>query len=220
MISPEAQAVMGAIAAEVKTKTGAEISVVTVRTTHGIDIEEYATALFTAWGIGQKDADNGLLVLVALDDKELWIKPGYGLEGAIPDAIAHEIYRDVLRPGFRAGQYDQALVTTVKMLAERIVAESGQTLAFADSVPDAYVLGRDTQARYRHTPLSPFLLLLFLFFPVLFLILRLASRGRRYDGRYGGFWLGGLGRGSGGFGGGFGGFGGGSCGGAGAGGGW
>jgi uncharacterized protein len=219
-VSPQAEGVMSAIAAEVKAKTGAEIAVAIVRSTGGMDIEEYATALFVEWGIGEEREDNGLLILVAMEDKDLWIKPGYGLEGAIPDAVAHEVYRDILRPGFRAGQYDRALVTATKALAEHIVAESGQTLAFADSVPDAYLLARETQTRYRHSPLSPFLPLLFLFFPVLFLVLRLASGRAGYRGRRGGFWIGGFGGRSGGFGGGFGGFGGGSAGGAGAGGGW
>lgn len=216
-ISPEAEVVMTRIAGEVKAKTGAEIAVATIQTTGGRDIEEYSVELYMAWGIGEKGKDNGVLLLVALQDTKLWIKTGYGLEGAIPDATAHVIYREVLRPGFRSGLYDQALVTAVRMLAERILAEQGETLAYSDSVPGAYVLRRSSGP-----PIPPWAMgLLFLIFPVFItLLVRRAAGTSRYGRRHGGFWIGGVGGSSGGFGGGFGGFGGGSCGGGGAGGGW
>lgn len=216
MISPQAEVVMSQIAREVKAKTGAEIAVATIKTTDGQDIEEYSIDLYMAWGIGEKGKDNGVLLLVALEDKDLWIKTGYGLEGAIPDAAAHVIYREVLRPGFRSGQYDQALVTAVRMMAERILAEAGQTLAYSDSLPGAYALDRRPAS-----PIPPWVLgLVFLFFPIFITLLVRRAGGSRYGRRHGGFWIGGMGGSSGGFGGGFGGFGGGSAGGGGAGGGW
>ena len=216
MISPGAEASITNMAREVKAKTGAEIAVATMKTTGSRDIEEYSVDLYMAWGIGEKGKDNGVLLLVALDDKQLWIKTGYGLEGTIPDAVAHVIYREVLRPGFRSGQYDEALVTAVRMMAERILAEAGQTLAYSDSVPGAYALERRSAP-----PIPPWvMLLLFLFFPIFITILARRVRGSRYGRRYGGFWIGGRGGSSGGFGGGFGGFGGGAVGGGGAGGGW
>ena len=215
MISPQAEAVITSIAREVKDKTGAEIAVATIKTTGGIEVHDYSVDLYMAWGIGEKGKDNGVLILVAADDRQMWIKTGYGLEGAIPDADADMIYRRVLRPGFRAGQYDQALVTATKMLAERILGESGQSLAFSDSVPGRYLIGAPGGSQ-----LSPLLPLLFVFFPIgLFILLRILA-GAGYRRRYGGFWMGGFGGSSGGFGGGFGGFGGGACGGGGAGGGW
>jgi uncharacterized protein len=216
ILSPGARAAITRIAEEVKAKTGAEIAVATIKTTGGRDIEEYSVDLYMAWGIGQKGKDNGVLLLVALDDRQLWIKTGYGLEGTIPDAVAHVIYRDVLKPGFRSGQYDQALVTAVRMIAERILGEAGESLAYTDSVPGAYTLERPASS-----PMPPWVLgLLFLFFPIFIILLMRRLGGSRYGGRYGGFWMGGMGGSSGGFGGGFGGFGGGAAGGGGAGGGW
>lgn len=218
MISPEAEALINRIAREVKDKTGAEMAIATIQTTGGIDIHDYSLDLFMAWGIGEKGKDNGVLILAAAQDRQLWIKTGYGLEGAIPDADAAMIYREVLRPGFRAGRYDQAFVTATKMLAERIVADSGQRLAFTDSVPDQYLVG------YRGgSPVSPLLPLFLVFFPIGFFILLRILAGAGYRRHYGGFWMGGGFGGSsggGGFGGGFGGFSGGSAGGGGAGGGW
>ncbi|MFH1313853.1 MAG: TPM domain-containing protein [Candidatus Eisenbacteria bacterium] len=216
LLSHQAETLIGGIAGEVKAKTGAEIAVAIIKTTGGIDIHDYSVGLFMAWGIGERGKDNGVLILVAVEDRSMWIKTGYGLEGPIPDADASMIYRQVLRPGFQSGQYDQALVTATKMLAERILAESGQSFAFNDSVPGQYLL-----APREPSQAAPLMRLLFLFFPIgFFMLLRILAGRAGRGGRYGGFWIGGSGGSSGGFGGGFGGFGGGSAGGGGAGGGW
>lgn len=221
MLSPQAEQVITGIAREVKAKTGAEIAVVAVSTIGGADIEEYSVDLFTAWGIGEKGRDNGVLLLVAFDDRQLWIKPGYGLEGAIPDAEAHRIYRDVLQPGFRAGQYDQALVTATEQLAELILADGGEALAFTDSAAYGSLMARRQDYAQRASARRMYFMLLSFFFPLgIFIVLRILAARRGYVGRHAGFWMGGFGGSSGGFGGGFGGFGGGSAGGAGAGGGW
>jgi uncharacterized protein len=222
IISPEAENVMSAVASEVKAKTGAEISVVTIETTGGIEIEAYSVDLYMAWGIGEKGKDNGVLLLVAFQDQQLWIKTGYGLEGAIPDAEAHRIYRDVLRPGFRAGQYDQALLSATTMLADLILGEIGGKLAFSDSLAYRQLLARQDDRVGRSSRARTLYMLLSFFMPLsIFVLLRIAAARRGYGGRRGGgFWIGGVGGTSGGFGGGVGGFGGGACGGGGAGGGW
>ena len=221
MLSPQAERVITGIAREVKAKTGAEIAIVTVSTVGGVDIEEYSLDLFMAWGIGEKGLDNGVLLLVAADDRQLWIKPGYGLEGAIPDAEAHRIHRDILQPAFRAGQYDQALVTATGQLARLILAESGQSLSFADSAAFGDLIDQRYDGAQRAAARRMYFMLLSFFFPLgIFIALRVLAARRGYAGSRTGFWIGGIGGSSGGFGGGFGGFGGGSAGGAGAGGGW
>ena len=223
MVSDEAEVAITRIAEEVKAKTGAELAVATIKTTGGVEIEPYSVELFTAWGIGEKGKDNGVLVLVAFEDHKLFIKTGYGLEGAIPDAVAHRIYRDVLMPGFRAGEYDKALVTAVTMLAGRILQESGQTYAYGDSVPRGLILDRSGDDLKDLTTKGKVVLGFLVLMLMVVVVVTIAAR-HSYGGRGGGFWIGGLGGGAGssggGFGGGFGGFGGGSCGGGGAGGGW
>lgn len=224
MISPRAEAAITRIAEEVRAKTGAEIAVAAIETTGGAAIEPYSVELFTAWGIGEKGKDNGVLILVALKDHQMFVKTGYGLEGAIPDAVAHMIYRDVLLPGFRAGEYDKALVTAVTMLADRVLTESGQAYAYGDSVPSNLLMARSGgQASKAVSPVQLiFGSVVFLLVLVVIIVNFAARYGALRQG--GGFWLGGFGGSSGGssggFGGGFGGFGGGSCGGGGAGGGW
>jgi len=212
---------MEAIATELQQKTGAEIAVATVKTTGGMDIHGYSLELFTRWGIGKKGKDNGLLIVAAIDDRRLWIKTGYGLEEIIPDAIASQIYRNVLRPQFARGEYGPGLLAAVQIIAGRIADQAGVKL---DSLGEVPALPQDN-AQKRGGPVVEVLgwiiaVMIFLLFVGRFW----TSVGPR-SGRHGGFpfWmLGGFSGGmkGGGFGGGFGGFGGGSAGGGGAGGGW
>ncbi|MDI6808336.1 MAG: TPM domain-containing protein [Candidatus Eisenbacteria bacterium] len=218
VIPEETKARMEAISCELEEKTGAELVVVTVKTTGGIEIHDYSVDLFMKWGIGKKGKDNGLLLVAAIEDKKLWIKTGYGLEDVIPDAIASQIYRNILRPSFREGDYGGGLLSAVNVIAARIAKQEGVTLASVDRLA---ALPRDISARKNVRSVMTII------FVIIFVILMIVSSGGRRPGsrRSTGFpfWMiGGFGGGlkGGGFGGGFGGFGGGSCGGGGAGGGW
>jgi uncharacterized protein len=209
---------IGAVAQEVEQKTTAEIAVVTIPTTGGIEIHDYSVGLFTDWEIGKAGEDNGILIVAAINDRKLWIKTGYGLEHVIPDAVASRIYRDVLRPAFRAREYGWGLLSAVRIVASRIAESEGVALTSVDSlvvVPQGRVVERGSR------PLTPFMV----FFIVAVVVSILRMRGSRGSRRHAGFpfWtIGGFSGGTrgGGFGGGFGGFGGGGCGGGGAGGGW
>ncbi len=193
-------------------RTTAQIAVVTVPDLGDYaDVDEYASELFKAWGIGQKGQDNGVLVLLALKEHRIKIEVGYGLEGAITDGTAGEIIRNVMAPFFKAGQFGQGLIAGTQALAERIPPS-----------------GVKRPAKHKAGVLSIVLFAVFLllilsqfFFPGP----RILGGGRRYYGGgpfIGGFGggFGGFGGGGGGFGGGFGGFGGGGSGGGGASGGW
>jgi len=79
---------------------------------------EFATKLFEKWGIGKKDKDNGLLVLVSRDDHAAEIRTGYGVEGAVPDIIAGRIIRNKMIPEFREENYDAGTIAGVNALAE------------------------------------------------------------------------------------------------------
>ncbi|MFA5184618.1 MAG: TPM domain-containing protein [Patescibacteria group bacterium] len=82
-----------------------EIAVVAIKSLDGDTIENFAEKLFLDWQIGKAKKDNGLLLLVALDDRKMRIEVGYGLEGAMPDATAYQIVTKTLRPAFQAGDY-------------------------------------------------------------------------------------------------------------------
>lgn len=85
--------------------SGAQVTVVTVASIGDETIETYATRLFEEWGIGQKGKDNGVLILVAPNDRVTRIEVGYGLEATITDLQAGGIVRDVMIPAFKTGDY-------------------------------------------------------------------------------------------------------------------
>ena len=190
------------------------------------DIREYAVKLFEnhGRGIGQRGRDNGVLVVLAVKDRQVRVEVGYDLEQFITDGFAGEISRQYMAPAFRRGAYGDGLLAGVARLVDRIAEGRNVTL---QGVP------RDATPREPEVG-SPGGLLLAMF--VIFIVLNaLAARARgnsrlhRHWGGQGGGWnsgvgpfgggFGGVGHG-GGFGGGFGGFGGGRGGGGGGGASW
>ncbi|MBX3694153.1 MAG: YgcG family protein [Steroidobacteraceae bacterium] len=84
---------------------GAQVAVLVVSTTQPEAIEQYSIRVVDAWKLGRAQPDDGVLLLVAKDDRQLRIEVGYGLEGALPDAIASRIIRETITPRFREGDY-------------------------------------------------------------------------------------------------------------------
>ncbi|MDO8716187.1 MAG: TPM domain-containing protein [Dehalococcoidales bacterium] len=100
--------------------TSAELAVVTVVKLEETTIEEYAVGLFNDWGIGKSDKDNGVLLIMSLTDREVWIEVGYGLEPVITDGRAGRILDDKVIPSFRTGDYEQGITDGVIALEEYI----------------------------------------------------------------------------------------------------
>jgi uncharacterized protein len=190
----------------VEKKTGVEIAVVTIPSLEERPIEDYAVDLYQQWGIGKKGKDEGALILVAPHEKRVRIEVGYGLEGALNDAQAGRIIRDLMIPYFKEGDFTRGIVIGAQAVIAIALKEKGiegSDLEGAAAAP--------SPARKKGGPLSVifkillFLVMVYLFIrhPWLFLFF-LASAGR------------GGGMRGGGFSGGFGGFGGGLSGGGGA----
>jgi uncharacterized protein len=202
---------------ELKSKTGAEIAVVTVDTTAPLDDFSYAMKVADAWHPGRKGEDTGVVFLVAKNDRKVRILVGYGLEGILPDGLVGEIIdRDVV-PAFRAGDFAGGIRRGVEEVASRIAASRGVELT---GVPPPRRVPQGT-------PIPGWVILLVILVFAAVMLYQLASpsaaqrnrRGPRFfpPGGFGpGGFGGGFGGGGGGFGG-FGGFGGGSFGGGGAG---
>lgn len=89
--------------------TSSQIAVVIVQTLEGYDIAEYGLALIREWGVGGKEFSNGVIVVVAKDDRKVRIEVGYGLEGAIPDITAKSIIDNSITPQFKEGNYYRGL---------------------------------------------------------------------------------------------------------------
>ena len=85
--------------------TSTQIAVVVIRSVGGYDISDYGVRLAQNWGIGGAENDNGILLLVALGDRRVTIQTGYGVEGAVPDAIAYRIIENEIKPAFRQEDY-------------------------------------------------------------------------------------------------------------------
>jgi len=107
---------------DLEKKTTAEIAVVTIDSLGDKSIETYAVKLFEAWGIGKKDINNGILFLVAMEERECRIEVGYGLENVITDVIAKHIIDEIVIPQFKEGKYELGSYECVKKIAEYILA--------------------------------------------------------------------------------------------------
>lgn len=195
---------------ELEQKTTAQVAVATVPSVEGADIDGAAVELFKAWGIGKKGKDNGILILVSIQDRKDRIEVGYGLESVITDGQTGVIRRRDMEPFFKQGGFGQGITNGVNSVAQLIAANAGVAL-------NGQV--RVRAARSRQGGLGFWgTIVLFIFIYLIF-----SQLGRRGRGGYsgGGFYGGGWGSGGGGFGGGgFGGFGGGGSGGGGSSGSW
>jgi uncharacterized protein len=105
VIPDDVRARIVALVDELREKTGAEIAVVTVRTTAPLDDFTYAMRIADAWRPGRRSEDTGVVLLVATDDRKLRIVVGYGLEGILPDAIAKRIIDGDIAPRFKEGDF-------------------------------------------------------------------------------------------------------------------
>ncbi len=199
-----------------ETETSNQVVVATVQSLGGRDIADYGVELGRHWQIGQEDKDNGAVLLVAPNERKVRIEVGYGLEGALPDAIAANIVHRVILPRFREGSYKSGIREGVSAILDAIKGEYE---------PQTTVRKR-SRGHFGYFVLFP---LFIIFFPSM--LFRMFRRGRRGTGGLGtALLMGGLmasqvhhSGGAGGFGGGgIGGFtgGGGSFGGGGASGGW
>lgn len=193
------------------------IAIATVESLNGISIEETATTLFSEWKMWEGDRDNGVLILIAPNERKIRIEVGYGLEGAIPDVMADRIIRNILSPSFRKGDYYSGLDRATSAIIQLASGEYTGQLTDARS------------SRKKDDTISFIIFVLFLVFVIYSSSRRGGGgkgKGRRRTLGPGGFiWLGGGGFGGGGSGGGggFGGFSGGGgfgSGGGGASGGW
>ena len=104
--------------------TSGQIGVLTIPTLEGAVIEEYAVEVFRSWGIGQGEDDNGLLLLIAMEEHEVRIEVGYGLEGRITDADASAINRDIIIPAFQTEAYEQGVRDAIAELIKEIETEA------------------------------------------------------------------------------------------------
>ena len=120
ILGDEAQARLTATLKTHEDATTNQIVVLTVTTIGGQSIEEYAVKVFEGWKLGNKDKDNGILVVVVPEDRKMRIEVGYGLEGVLPDGAAGEIIRTWMTPAFKAGNYEKGIEDGVAAIIARL----------------------------------------------------------------------------------------------------
>lgn len=207
------------IGKELEDQTGAQAVVVILPTLEGMPIEDYSLNLFRTWGIGQAGKDNGLLLLVALQDRQWRVEVGRGLEGAIPDALSNRVMETIAKPLFSEGNYPLGIINAYSSLCDLIANEYGITLTKSLNIP------LPTQSNSSSGISLPIIVVILLLMDILL------NRGRVFSSllqllMWNNIWRGGGPRGGGGYGnnngngGGFGGFGGGSSNGGGSSGSW
>lgn len=104
-------------------RKGSQLQVLVVPTTMPEDIAQYAVRVYDEWRLGREDVDDGVLLVVAIDDRRVRIEVGYGLEGAIPDATASRVIQEYLVPRFRAGDFAGGIVEATGVLVALVDGE-------------------------------------------------------------------------------------------------
>ena len=241
ILTPEQQADLKSKSQALYTQTGRAFAVATVKSLEGYPVEDYAYRLGRAWGLGEKEKDNGVLLLVAPNDRKVSIATGYGAGAYMTDAMSGIIIREDILPHFKQSPPDygggieagaDAIIKQMSLSpdeAEKNIAAAQQAqkqrqhssggglpiffwlMIIGFVVLSHFRRGVGRRYRGRHGGISPWVVLWGL---------NELSRGSRGGGWGGGSWGGGGGSWGGGGGGSFGGFGGGSCGGGGASGSW
>lgn len=120
VLSPGAREKADSLLNALNTARTTEVTVAVVADMDGQDIDSYATELFGLWGIGKKDRDNGLLLVISRDDRRAALRTGYGMEGVINDGRAGRIIRNDIAPNMKAGDADKAVIAAIEGIARYI----------------------------------------------------------------------------------------------------
>ena len=213
MLSSYTEKQLDGILRDLEKTDSTQIVVLTIPSLEGEVMEEFSIKVADTWKIGQKGLDNGAILLIAKDDRQIRIEVGYGLEGSLTDLMSGRIIQNVILPRFRAGNFDQGVLDGVQAMVGVVRGEY--------TAPEKIPSRKGSKIKGTHP-----IFIAWIFFIFIVIVLGKLRRifGPKRSGRAsrGAIFFGGLGGGgfsSGGFGGGFGG-GGGGFGGGGASGGW
>lgn len=122
-LRPDEQAALESRLQALDQQTGGQLAVLIVRTTQPEAIEAYSIRVVDAWQLGRSEFDDGVLLLIASDDRAARIEVGYGLEGALPDARAYRIINDILVPRLAAGDVSGGINAAAEAIASAIEGE-------------------------------------------------------------------------------------------------
>lgn len=232
ILSPAEEAQLTQKLEALKAQSNREFAVATIADLQGYDISEYGYRLGRAWGVGNEGADDGILLIIAPNERKMRIEVGYGLEGIITDGLSGQIIRNIITPQFKNGNMFAGIDAGVDAIGSQLLLPPEEAAALAKQASSAARSDKESGSIWN------LIFWLVIIFIVIWPMIRSARGHKHYDdsglpiviwgdfddrggGSGGGGGFGGGGFGGGGFGGGgFGGFGGGGFGGGGASGGW
>lgn len=131
---------------ELESKTGAQIVVVTIPSLEGASLEEYAVELFRQWGIGNKEKNNGLLLLCALEEREFRVEVGYGLEGDLPDGKTGRMQDQYIIPKLRDNNFDEGIMNGYIAFLQEVSAIYG--VSVSGEQPEVYEEEEDFEPEF------------------------------------------------------------------------
>ncbi|WP_339932193.1 TPM domain-containing protein [uncultured Brevundimonas sp.] len=131
LLSPAREAELTETLAALERDTGDQVVVVTVASLEGHEIEDYGYQLGRAWGIGQKDSNNGALLIVAPEERKVRIEVGYGLESVLTDALSALIIQNQILPSFRTGGYEAGITQGVAAIDTQLRLDPVEAQALA-----------------------------------------------------------------------------------------
>ena len=197
---------------ELEKKTGAQMAILTIKSLQGQALEEFSINIaHDKWKLGQKGKDNGVLMVVSLNDKKYRIEIGYGLEGVLPDSLVGTIGRQYLVPYFKKGDYSTGIYAATVVMANEIARDAGVEITGLPAAKKAYSAKKraeSTSVFGKIFSLLFFVIMIIVFiknprsFLAFLLLSSMGGRGGHWGGSGGGFGGGGFGGGGGGFGGG------------------
>ena len=175
VLSESTEAMLESMVRANRDSTSNQIGILTIPSLQGEPLEEYSMRVVEEWVPGQKEKDNGVLLLIVVEDRQMRIEVGYGLEGVLTDALSSRIIRNEMAPYFRQGDYDSGVKAGVVAIINAIKGEYKN-----DDPPQR-------RKSSRRSPIATLVILI-----IIFIIISRRGRGGR-GGRGGGYWSSGSG---------------------------
>ncbi|MBN2199494.1 MAG: TPM domain-containing protein [Candidatus Aminicenantes bacterium] len=175
ILEPDEKRMLENYLASVEASTSAQMVLLTIPSLEGDPIEDVSLRVAEAWKLGRRDTDNGLLLLVAVEDREVRIEVGYGLEGVLPDGKCGTIIRQVIVPEFRNGNHYEGISKAFEVMGQTVAGDPSQ-LKVLESHEEKSNSGVGT---------------LFIVLILISIVLKIVSpcrKGRWYSSRSGGGW--------------------------------
>lgn len=172
VLTAEEHADLVGITSDLERLTGVELAVAIVSTVAPRDSKSFAVDLFAKWGVGKKGKDNGLLILLAIQERRVEIEVGYGLEGRITDATAGRLLDTYAVPKFREGRFGAGLVALVGGIVRVVSGEEAEAARLAQEAAAAHIeayLAEEERARAEREAQIKWILMLTVGVPVIFM---------------------------------------------------